>query len=247
MALHIFMITGRQENILGELVRHYISTAKPISSDFLEENGDFDFCPATIRSELKKLTDLGFLGQPHVSSGRVPTNKAYRFFVDEIAQENFDGENFFEKIANEIEDIKKREAEQLKFIENLTKKIAEETSGLAFVYLKSSDLLWKDGWQEVLKNPEFENRQFIDEFIKAAEKIEDKIKSFVSDFENQEYPEVFIGREKSVLPSPDISMVVSSCNLFGDENAVFAILGPSRMAYDKNIGLARQVKITFEE
>lgn len=241
------MITGRQENILGELIRHYINTAKPISSDFLEENGNFDFCPATIRSELKKLTDLGFLGQPHVSSGRVPTNKAYRFFVDEIVEEKFGTENFFKKTESEIEDIKKGEGEQLKFIEHLTKKIAEETNGLAFVYLENSDLLWKDGWQEVLKNPEFEDRQFIDEFIRAAEKIEEKIKNFSLDFENQEYPEVFIGKEKSVLPSPDISMVVSSCNLFGGGNAVFAILGPSRMAYDKNIGLVRQVRITFEE
>ena len=99
------MITERQKNILDELIQTYINTAKPVSSEIIEEKG-FDCCPATIRNDMKRLTELGYLNQPHTSSGRVPTNKAYRFFVDEIFEENTETETD-KKLLKDIEDLKK--------------------------------------------------------------------------------------------------------------------------------------------
>jgi len=76
------MLSERQEKILQLLVREYIGTASPISSELLKERLGFDISPATIRNELQALAESGYLAQPHTSAGRVPTNKGYQLFIE---------------------------------------------------------------------------------------------------------------------------------------------------------------------
>src|SRR4030043_2035671 len=98
-------ITKRQKSILDRIIKEYINTAEPVSSQLLEKNYSFDICPATIRIEMQKLTDGGYLLQPHTSAGRVPTDKAYRSFVDNFFEEEFS--RFNEDFFDEIEQIEK--------------------------------------------------------------------------------------------------------------------------------------------
>ena len=81
-------ISERQSDILNNLIKDYIQLAHPVSSEFLEKKHSFGLSPATLRIEMQKLTDKGFLSQPHTSAGRVPTDKGYRFFVNELLKEN---------------------------------------------------------------------------------------------------------------------------------------------------------------
>lgn len=208
---------------MNELIRIYVNDAKPVSSEFLEKKSGFDLCPATIRSEMKKLTDMGYLEQPHTSAGRVPTNKGYRFLVDSISEnKSFSSLGFIEDMDME---------DDFKFLELLTKNIASLSSGLAFTYLYDKDILWKDGWKEVFNNPEFKNPDFLEEFMEAVDYLEKNIKNFKDD-----YVKVYIGNEKPFLNSNDFSLIISKTK-FSDEEGVLAILGPNRMEYDKNINL----------
>lgn len=75
-------LTNRQEKILSRLIRIYIRKAEPVSSGELARF--FNFSSATIRNELRHLEELGYLHQPHSSAGRVPTDRAYRWLVDQI-------------------------------------------------------------------------------------------------------------------------------------------------------------------
>ena len=77
-------ITDRQKGILNTLVEEYISSAEPVSSKELQKKHDFGVSPATIRNEMQRLMDAGFISQPHTSAGRVPTDKGYRFYVDNL-------------------------------------------------------------------------------------------------------------------------------------------------------------------
>ncbi|MDH4248584.1 MAG: heat-inducible transcriptional repressor HrcA, partial [Deltaproteobacteria bacterium] len=72
----------RVQTILRTLVESYIRDAEPIGSRTLSRMLDLDLSPATIRNAMADLSELGFLHQPHPSSGRVPTAKAYQFFLD---------------------------------------------------------------------------------------------------------------------------------------------------------------------
>jgi len=72
----------RLSTILCAIVDSYIETVEPVGSRTLSRQLDLGISPATIRNAMADLTDMGFLEQPHTSAGRVPTNLAYRFFVD---------------------------------------------------------------------------------------------------------------------------------------------------------------------
>jgi len=75
-------LNNRDQGILKATVISYIKTATPIGSRTITKQFDFGLSPATIRNIMADLEDLGFLAQPHTSAGRVPTEKAYRYYVN---------------------------------------------------------------------------------------------------------------------------------------------------------------------
>ena len=80
------MLTTRQEKILELIVREYIKTARPVGSKLLCH--ELKCSSATIRNEMATLEDLNYLEKTHVSSGRVPSEKGYRYYVDNLMQLN---------------------------------------------------------------------------------------------------------------------------------------------------------------
>ena len=78
------MLDDRKSSILGALVEVYIEFAQPVGSGRLASVPAVDVSPATVRSELAYLEASGYLVQPHTSAGRIPTEKGYRFFVDNL-------------------------------------------------------------------------------------------------------------------------------------------------------------------
>lgn len=78
----------RKKKILASVVEGYIASAEPVGSKTLVEKYNLDYSPATIRNEMKILEDSGFLEQPHVSAGRIPSSKGYRYYVDNLMKNN---------------------------------------------------------------------------------------------------------------------------------------------------------------
>ena len=77
----------RKKIILRTIVEDYIMTAEPVGSRTLSKGLDLGLSPATIRNEMADLEDMGYLMQPHTSSGRIPSEKGYRLYVDELVDE----------------------------------------------------------------------------------------------------------------------------------------------------------------
>jgi len=77
-------LTERESLILNSLVESYVTNAAPVGSRTLSKKHDLGISPATIRNVMNDLEDLGYLSQPHVSAGRIPTDKGYRFYVDSL-------------------------------------------------------------------------------------------------------------------------------------------------------------------
>ena len=78
----------RVKAILSAVVHNYIATAEPVGWRTLSKIDEIKLSPATIRNVMAYLSDLGYLEQPHKSAGRVPTDKAYRFYVDSLVVAN---------------------------------------------------------------------------------------------------------------------------------------------------------------
>ncbi|MBQ8433184.1 MAG: heat-inducible transcription repressor HrcA [Clostridia bacterium] len=82
------MLSLRKKKILSAVVDGYIEKASPVSSKEIQKNCLQDCSSATIRNELSALESMGYLIQPHVSAGRIPSEKAFRFYVNELTYEN---------------------------------------------------------------------------------------------------------------------------------------------------------------
>lgn len=108
------MLSKRKKKILQAIVDEYIGTAEPVSSGTLTKNHGLDFSSATIRNEMADLEKEGYLDKPHTSSGRVPSSKGYRLYVDEMLNE--------ENISlDEVKYIKSKLQSKVDEIEELTK------------------------------------------------------------------------------------------------------------------------------
>lgn len=235
------MVTSERQNlILDKIIKEYIKSAEPVSSQRLEKRYDFGICPATIRIEMQKLTDKGFLYQPHTSAGRVPTDRAYRFFVDKL----FEEELLDLKRGFKVGDWAKGELEDsFKFIQNITKNLAGASSNLAISYLFDDNILWKEGWEGLLQEPEFKGRDFVSNFAKFIKNFEEGLEKLKVNSEIK----VYIGKENPFSRAKDFSIIISRCYWPDQEQGVISLLGPKRMAYDKNITLINSFKKILEK
>ena len=80
-------LSERQRLILSLVIHEYIRTATPVGSQHMVDQYKLDFSSATVRNELAELTEKGYLRQPHLSAGRVPTEEGYRLFVGNLVQD----------------------------------------------------------------------------------------------------------------------------------------------------------------
>lgn len=119
----------RKEIILNWLTHKYIISGKPVSSQEIFDANILNVSPATIRNILKQLEDEGYLEQLHTSGGRIPTDKAYRFYVDSILKSQTLAEAEKEKIELEYE---KKMAELDYFLRNTTKILSDLTKKVGF-------------------------------------------------------------------------------------------------------------------
>ncbi|MEX0785797.1 MAG: heat-inducible transcriptional repressor HrcA [Dehalococcoidia bacterium] len=81
------MLTERQSRILEFVISEYVENATPVGSQFIGDKYRLRASPATIRHEMAELEEHGYLSHPHTSSGRVPTDHGYRFFVETLMRE----------------------------------------------------------------------------------------------------------------------------------------------------------------
>lgn len=79
-------LTERKLKILHAIISNYIRTAEPVGSRTLSRNFDMAISPATIRNEMSDLEEMGYLTHPHTSAGRVPSDKAYRLYVNSMME-----------------------------------------------------------------------------------------------------------------------------------------------------------------
>ncbi len=119
------MLNERTKKVLYAVVESYIEKPEPVGSRYIMKKYGFDVCSATIRNIMSDLEDAGFLFQPHTSAGRVPTDRAYRFYVDYIFQRN---------LLSQSLEIKR-------FIESLTKKLKKLRNNMNSLFLETTQSL----------------------------------------------------------------------------------------------------------
>lgn len=108
-------LDDRKLKILQAIIRNYLETGEPVGSRTISKYTDLNLSSATIRNEMADLEELGYILQPHTSAGRIPSDKGYRLYVDQLMSEK----------EREVEEMKELLLEKEEKMETLLKQVAK--------------------------------------------------------------------------------------------------------------------------
>ncbi len=229
----------RQQEILNLVVREYIKMAEPVGSQILVEKYKLDVSPATVRMEMAELSNKGYLRQPHTSAGRVPTDKAYRFFVDQLPQDDLLDKGF-KTLLEAIEDSNQSGLGLSSLVRETARTISFVSSGVGICGSLDEDDFFSAGLPNLLREPEFAHDPDFLKSLEIFDHLDREIKNIFNEIEKD--VQVFIGREGRDKRFNDFSLVVSRCENKRMKRGVVGVLGPKRMDYGKNIQLVSCAK-----
>ncbi len=222
-------ISERQEKILLALIKEYVKTAQPLSSSFLVEKYDLGISSATARNDMSELEENGYIFQPHTSAGRIPTDKAYSYYVENYLLNKDDGDKGFKMLA----DLKFSSEDDFK---KIAKIIAEISKNAVFWAFHKNDLYYT-GVSNLFIQPEFKASEVVCDISVIIDKMEEIIADI---FDNLKIGEqIFIGPNNPF--GNFLSSVILKYNREG-KTGVIGLLGPMRMDYEKNLNLIRFLK-----
>lgn len=214
----------RRKKILKAVVKEYQRTGQPVASLDLAQRWHFDFSPATLRAEMLILDNEGYLEQPHTSAGRLPTDKAFRFFIEEIGEEEPSREER-ERILDQMYKIRDESlGEMAQFLANCSRGL-----GLSGVFGPLSDFHGA-GLKWLAEEPEFEDGD-LKNIMKCFDSLEKDFNKFFGDLDEE--TAIYVGRENPIKYLRNYSLVVTGFEKEGGRG-VLGILGPKRMNYRKN-------------
>ena len=245
-------LKDRQESLLVSIINNYIQAGVPVSSKLMEKTGFFGLSSATIRAEMNDLEELGYLVHLHTSGGRIPTDRAYRYFVNSLLES---GDYNIQptdrrKIKTTLADVEHDPREINKTIANL---ISHLSDNMVITGIEEQDEFYKTGISTLMDFPEFREidrvlqlTSFFDEFESMFSMIQREFARAVNHPPaggEQEFS-VFIGVENSIKNVRQESVIMARYNLPHNCIGSMTIVGPTRMDYKKNLGL---VKYATEE
>ena len=121
------VLDDRKKKILKAIIKTYMETGEPVGSRTISKFADLNVSSATIRNEMSDLTDMGYIVQPHTSAGRIPSDKGYRLYVDELTREK-------EAEIAEIRDLMIEKSDKMdKVLRQVAKVLATDTNYAAMV------------------------------------------------------------------------------------------------------------------
>jgi len=218
----------RTLQILSALIEDFIETANPVASKKLLESHEINVSSATVRNEFSILEEVGLIHSPHVSAGKVPTEKGYRFFVDEILEAEREEKVVSGIFAKHVENYKIQKSKESVF--DVLRLVARLSGNVAFATVEN-DRTFYIGLSNVLRAPEFianpERAAQIVEILEGRERFERLLDSLNLP-ENE--IKIFIGEENLLDEISSCAMILSK---FSTKNlrGKIGILGPMRMKY----------------
>ena len=237
----IIKLKDRNSYILKALIKEYTRTGEPVASEILNSKYRIGVSSATIRNDFVILTQEGYLYKPYISSGRIPTDKAWKFFIDDVFDDENDSlEEWKEKLRNQVFKIKPKPKEHINFIKEIKRLLdlmSEESHSFCFCYLFDEDELIKQGIKYMFTEmfeEELLSYRFFQQIAESLERLDEKLK----DIKIDENPLVLIGEENPFVKSNQFSSLLS---VVSSPRAILGMLGPKRMPYKKNIAILRAI------
>ncbi|OGC52406.1 hypothetical protein A2982_00965 [candidate division WWE3 bacterium RIFCSPLOWO2_01_FULL_39_13] len=234
-------LTTRQNEILKAIIEEHIECAQPIASIELVKKRGLRVCGATVRNIMSDLVKLGYLKMVHVSSGRTPTDRAYRHYISELMSE--DELSVLEEVA-----IKQKIMSERYELERLllsTAEVLSEITGTIALAMTSDGYIAYTGTSRILNVPEFFELDVARSVFKLLDDYELAM-SVLGKTDTIDNVSVLIGREIELANMEPVSLISSHCQISGGQ-CYIGMIGPSRIRYSRIIPIVRYVSNLLSE
>jgi heat-inducible transcriptional repressor len=230
-------MTPRQDKILQAIVEQYAEVASPVGSSLLAKV--FDVSSATIRADMAELERQGYITHPHTSSGRIPTDKGYRYYVNQLSNSQEQPE---ERRAERALTARVQNAglpEQT--IRNAVDTLVELTRNLGLATIGNQ--LYMSGLSNLFGQPEFMNTGQVQEVARLL----DNIQPWLYEAAPNELLSVYIGRENPIGGGAGCSLIISRFRSPFSDRSYIGVLGPTRQSYRDVMSLVGRAGKALEE
>lgn len=236
-------MTDRQAKLLATIIEQYAEVASPVGSITLAKL--FNVSSATIRAEMAKLEELGFIAQPHTSAGRIPTDKGYRFYVNqlnEIREAEIDQPKLIDRSTRAIDARVATYADRTdRAIRSAVDSLVEITHNLGIATI--GDQLYMAGMGNLFSQPEFASSRHVQQVARLLDNLEPWLREAVPN----EPLNVYIGAENPIGKSSEVSLIISRFRSPYSDRSYIGVLGPTRQDYAKVMRLVRHTGAMLEE
>jgi len=234
-------MTDRQAKLLSAIIEQYAEVAVPVGSITLAKL--FGVSSATIRSEMAQLEILGMIKQPHTSSGRVPTDKGYRMYVNQITEAPDVSPKLLDRGQMALDArVATHATRSDRAIRSAVDSLVDLTHNLGIATI--GDELYMSGMANLFSQPEFmANNQNVQQIARLLDNLEPWLREAAPN----EPLNVFIGAENPIGKSSEASLIISRFRSPYSDNSYIGVLGPTRQDYAKVMRLVRHTGAMLEE
>lgn len=231
-------MTERQQKILNAIVEQYAEVASPVGSSLLARV--FNVSSATIRAEMAELERHGYITQPHTSAGRIPTDKGYRFYVNQIAEadtaELAPGRSQ-KALAARVQNAGAPE----RMIRNAVDTLVELTHNLGLATIGNQ--LYISGLSNLFGQPEFVNAGQVQQVAQLLDNLEPWLREAAPN----EPLSVYIGSENPIGRTAGATLIISRFRSPFSDRSYIGTLGPTRQSYRDVMSLVAHAGEELEE
>ncbi|MHB1865492.1 MAG: transcriptional regulator [Candidatus Saccharimonadales bacterium] len=231
-------MTDRQSKILDAIVEQYAEVASPVGSSLLAKV--FKVSSATIRSEMAELERMGYITQPHTSAGRVPTDKGYRYYVNNLGSssstELSEGRGT-RALSSRVQHAGAPE----QMIRNAVDTLVELTHNLGLATIGNQ--LYMSGLSNLFGQPEFINGLQVQQVARLLDNLEPWLREAAPN----KPLSVYIGQENPIGRTAGCSLVISRFRGPFSDRSYIGTLGPTRQSYRDVMNLVSRAGQELEE
>ncbi len=234
-------MTDRQIKLLATIIEQYAEVASPVGSVTLAKL--FGVSSATIRSEMAHLEELGLIKQPYTSAGRVPTDKGYRFYVNQLTEAaEVEQPKLVDRTARAIDARVAGYADRTdQAIRSAVDSLVDLTHNLGLATI--GDQLYMSGMGNLFSQPEFAKSAQ----VQAVARLLDNLEPWLAEASPNEPLNVYIGAENPIGRSSEASLIISRFRSPYSDQSYIGVLGPTRQDYAKVMRLVRHTGSMLEE
>jgi heat-inducible transcriptional repressor len=230
-------MTERQKKILAAIIEQYAEVASPVGSKLLAQA--FDVSSATIRAEMAELERGGFITQPHTSAGRIPTDKGYRYYVNNLntMEDHAPARRAEQALAMRVQGAGMPE----QTIRNAVDTLVELTHNLGLATIGGQ--LYMSGLSNLFGQPEFIQAGQ----VRQVAGLLDNLQPWLREAAPNQPLSVYIGRENPIGRSAGCTLIISRFRSPFSDRSYIGTLGPTRQSYKEVMGLVRRAGQQLEE